>query len=315
MYSFVARTGRPMADGGGNCRRSRERRRAGPRAGGDARSAAHHVFCSGGRTSPATYRLRTLTDVRTWRTAGFGSTLPATDTHGVPGRCWPPRRPLANLPLADGHRVASGVSVCSDGRHAVFQSTPGYSVWRVGLDRIEAVRLTSGHIDSYPVCSADGQSVLYSSVRPSFPSIWRVAIDGGEPAQLIPQRALEALPSPTGRLIYHFGVEGDGQSAGSSQFKWIVVSLADGRRVFSRDAPVTARLGVSPVWAPDETGLDYVLTRDSVSNPAEADRKIGLTTPAAALRSQPGTGTSSDRLRGPCWCRHRRHRPRRAACL
>ena len=89
---------------------------------------------------------------------------------------------IANLPLADGHRVASGVSVCSDGRYAVFQSTPGYSVWRVGLDRIEAVRLTSGHIDSYPVCSADGQSVLFSSVRPSFPSIW-VAIGGGEPTR------------------------------------------------------------------------------------------------------------------------------------
>jgi DNA-binding winged helix-turn-helix (wHTH) protein/Tol biopolymer transport system component len=173
---------------------------------------------------------------------------------------------VASLPLAEGHKVASGVSVCSDGRHAVFQSTPGYSLWRVALDRIEAVRLTSGHIDANPACSADGRSVVYSSVRPDFPSIWRVSIDGGEPAPLIAQRALEALPSPTGRLLYYFAVESNARSGALSEFRWVVVSPADSRRVFSRDAPVNARLGVSPVWAPDETGLDYVQTRNSVSN-------------------------------------------------
>ena len=142
---------------------------------------------------------------------------------------------IASLLLADGHRVASGVSVCGDGRHAVFQSTPGYSMWRVGLDRIEAVRLTSGHIDAYPVCSADGQSVLFSSVRPYFPSIWRVAIGGGEPTQLIPQRALEALPSPTGRLLYYFGVEADARpllrasSGGSSSHSRTAAVLAGTR--------------------------------------------------------------------------------------
>jgi Tol biopolymer transport system component len=108
--------------------------------------------------------------------------------------------------------------------------------------------------------------VTYSSVRTGQPSIWRVPIDGGEPAPIVQQQSLEALPSPTGRYLYYHGVEWDERPVRTRHLRWIVVAAAGGARVFGEDAPPGARLGVSPVWAPDESGLDYIVTRDGVSN-------------------------------------------------
>jgi len=171
-----------------------------------------------------------------------------------------------NVSLPEGQKVVSGVSVCGDGRYAVVQTAPGHSVWRVSLGSAAASQLTSGHIDAYPACSPDGRWVVYPSVRADTPSIWRVPVEGGEPTPMIEQQSLEALPSPGGRLLYYLGVEWDERPVRTRHLRWIVVSAVNGARVFSRDMPTASRLGVSPVWAPDESGLDYIFTRDGVSN-------------------------------------------------
>ena len=186
---------RPTSPTRAGCRQLlRSAARAARRADPSASNSPRPVDCQ--RLQPDQPRQITR-DSPVYRRHGW---LPTTTPSSTVLRLAPPSARSAHLPAAPaGSRRA--VSVRRDGHDSVFESTPGYSVWRVGLDRIEAVRLTGGHINSYPVCSADGQSVLYTSVRPHFPSIWRVAIGGGEPTQLIPQRALEALPSPTGRLL------------------------------------------------------------------------------------------------------------------
>jgi len=48
--------------------------------------------------------------------------------------------------------------------------------------------------------------------------------------------------------------------------RWTVISAADRTRQFSVVAPSEATSGILPVWAPDESGLDYVATRAGVSN-------------------------------------------------
>ena len=48
--------------------------------------------------------------------------------------------------------------------------------------------------------------------------------------------------------------------------RWIIISSADGKRLFALDAPPERTAGTPLAWAPDESGLDYVVTRNGVSN-------------------------------------------------
>ena len=172
----------------------------------------------------------------------------------------------ANLPLPDNHKVVSGVSACGDGRYVVFQLTPGNSIWRVAPGTGGATQLTSGSIDAHPNCSPDGKWVYYASLRDK-PSIWRVSIDGGEPIPLLIQtESFEALPSPSGRLIYYSTFEWDERPVRIRRLRWVVISAQDRKRLFSFERPADATLEVSPAWAPDEGGLDYVATQAGISN-------------------------------------------------
>lgn len=44
------------------------------------------------------------------------------------------------------------------------------------------------------------------------------------------------------------------------------MSFTDWKLVASLNFPGDATMGILPVWAPDESGLDYVSTRGGVSN-------------------------------------------------
>ena len=171
-----------------------------------------------------------------------------------------------SVSLPDGHKVAGGVSACGDGRYIVFQAVPGNSIWRVTSNAGGAVKLTSGFADSNPACSPDGKWVVYSSMRPDLPSLWRIPIDGGEPAPLVQGESFDALPSPSGRLIYYSTFEWEERPVRVRVMRWIFIASSDQKRLFSLDAPGPATAGVPPVWAPDESGLDYVVTRNGVSN-------------------------------------------------
>ena len=88
--------------------------------------------------------------------------------------------------------------------------------------------------------------------------------------------SFDVLPSPSGRLIYY---ETDAveerplqdRSATRSgtplrQNRWVVISSSDQKRLFAVDAAGDETIGVMTNWAPDESGLDYVVTRNGVSN-------------------------------------------------
>jgi eukaryotic-like serine/threonine-protein kinase len=171
-----------------------------------------------------------------------------------------------SLAVPDGHKVAGGVSACGNGSYVVFQAVPGNNIWRVTPTVGGATRLTSGHLDSNPACSPDGKWVVYSSMRQGVPSTWRISIEGGEPAPLASGQTLEALPSPGGRLIYYSAFEWDEHPVRLRRLRWIVISSGDGKRLFSVAVPPDKAMGTVAAWAPDESGLDYVVTRNGVSN-------------------------------------------------
>ena len=170
--------------------------------------------------------------------------------------------------LPAGHKVVGGVSACGDGRYIVFQAFPGNNIWRVTPKAGGAAKLTSGFVDANPACSPDGQSVLYNSTRAGGPSLWRVPIERGEPTPLIQtaHESFDALPSPSGRLIYYSTFEWEERPERVRLLRWIVMSASDRKRLFAFNAPADATPGVPPTWAPDDSGLDYVVTRNGISN-------------------------------------------------
>lgn len=128
-----------------------------------------------------------------------------------------------------------------------------------------ATQLTSGSIDAHPNCSPDGKWVFYASLRDD-PSIWQVSIDGGEPILLIQNESFEALPSPSGRLMYYSTFEWDEHPVRIRRMRWVVISTHDRKRLFSFERPADVPIGVSPAWASDEGALDYVATQAGISN-------------------------------------------------
>jgi Tol biopolymer transport system component len=181
------------------------------------------------------------------------------------------------FPVApDGQEVVGGVSACGDGRYVVFSALPGRNIWRVTPNAGGAVKLTSGFNDFNPACSHDGKWVLYASREPDHVSLWRVSIEGGTPTPLDLTDSFDVLPSPSGRMIHYTTDALEERSvrdrsttrsgAPLRQNRWVVISSSDQKRLFAVDATGDGTIGVMTKWAPDETGLDYVVTRNGVSN-------------------------------------------------
>ena len=181
-----------------------------------------------------------------------------------------------SLASPDGQEVVGGVSACGDGRYVVFSALPGRNIWRVTPNAGGAVKLTSGFNDFNPACSHDGKWVLYASREPDHVSLWRVSIEGGTPTPLDLTDSFDVLPSPSGRMIHYTTDALEERSvrdrsttrsgAPLRQNRWVVISSSDRKRLFAVDATGDGTIGVMTKWAPDETGLDYVVTRNGVSN-------------------------------------------------
>ncbi len=181
------------------------------------------------------------------------------------------------LPSPEGQEVTGGVSVCGDGRYVVFGAVPSRHIWRVTPDAGGVVKLTSGFTDFNPACSPDGKWVLYASREPDHVSLWRVSIEGGKPTPLGLVNSFDVLPSPSGRMLYYLtdapeefrGRKGPATTQSGNplrQNRWIVISSSDQKRIFAADARGDEGTGVMTNWAPDESGLDYLQSRDGVSN-------------------------------------------------
>ena len=183
------------------------------------------------------------------------------------------------LPLPEGQSWTGSVSACRDGRYVIFATMPSKNIWRVTPNAGGATKLTSGFNDFNPACSPDGASVLYARREkddPS-PSLWRVSIEGGAPRPLNLVDSYDVMPSPSGRMIYYMTDNPEELRVGDRiptlqtgaplrRDRWVVISSSDQKRLFAIDRSGDATIGMMTNWAPDESGLDYVLTRNGVSN-------------------------------------------------
>ena len=157
----------------------------------------------------------------------------------------------------DAHTVRAAAA-CGDGRHIVFESAD--NIWKMDADGSNPTQLTSGEGASVPDCSPDGKWVVYESIDKSVGStLWRVAIEGGQPVQLIRQLAINPRVSPDGTLVLYGALA---PQPGEPDIN-VVIESASGKRKYS--------WSVSPDagdyhWASDGQGVDYVITRGGVSN-------------------------------------------------
>ena len=203
---------------------------------------------------------------------GRHSWLPDSDTivyHDLTGRVKTVSKDgrASSLPMPDGQEVIGPVSSCGDGRYVVFSAMPGKNIWRVAPSGGQ-MKLTSGFNDFNPACSPDGKRVLYASREPNdkYPSLWQVSIEGGEPTPLNVASSYDVLPSPTGRMIFY---QTDWVEPGADRNRpdrREVISSSDRTRLLAVNVTGDSNIGMMTNWAPDESGLDYVVTRDGVSN-------------------------------------------------
>jgi eukaryotic-like serine/threonine-protein kinase len=159
----------------------------------------------------------------------------------------------------DAHNVRT-IAACGDGRHIVYESLRSTEhIWVMNADGSNPTQLTSGDGESFPDCSPDGKWVVYlESDRSVGFRAWRVNIDGGKRVQLAHAWAFGPRISPDGRLVMYTTL-----GPKNEHDVIVVVDAVSGQRMYSWDIPAGTH---DPHWAQDGQAVDYVMTRDSVSN-------------------------------------------------
>jgi TolB protein len=95
--------------------------------------------------------------------------------------------------------------------HAAAGNQKGFKIWKIGLEGQESVRLTSDTddrtADVSPVCSPDGNWVVFSSNREGKGDLFVVSMDGKELHRLTSAKGIESQPvwTPDSKYIIFRG--------------------------------------------------------------------------------------------------------------
>lgn len=163
-------------------------------------------------------------------------------------------------------------SACGDGRYVVY-STHGEKagIWRMDADGSNPIRIADEPVATSPQCSPDGRWVIYVQ-SPSL-TLRRVTITGEKPPETIAnipaawELGVLALSPEGERIAYVAAPEtpvGNLSSPSVSQPNELkVIAFDSGNRLHQFEWPASAW---RPRWAPQGDAIDYILTRNGVSN-------------------------------------------------
>ncbi len=164
----------------------------------------------------------------------------------------------SNRQLTSSDAIDNFPYVSPDGKFIVFNRyRSGESgIWRMKIDGSDPTQLTTG---IYPTFSPDGKYIFF--YRPG--SIWKIAAEGGEPAQ-VPLRnkdlANAPVVSPDQTMIAANYLAGEP----NAQFRIGVVPIGGGDplKVFDTYSSAVNTLR----WMKDGRTISFVETRDGISN-------------------------------------------------
>lgn len=157
------------------------------------------------------------------------------------------------------------VAATADGRYILFHA--GGKIWRVNPDGSGPRQLTTGNLDVHPVASRDSRWVVYASLQnwsPGIggrPMVWRVPIDGGAAIQITKDSNSFPAISPDGKLVAcAYYVYDQPQSTPAIA----IYPFAGGPalKVFKRPPGSDEEVD----WSPGGRSLEYIVSRDGVSN-------------------------------------------------
>ena len=164
-------------------------------------------------------------------------------------------------------------SVCGDGRYVVYSNylEQKAGIWRMDADGSNPIRIADEAVATSPQCSPDGKWVIYVQV-PSL-TLMHVTITGEKPPEAIANVPaawmLDVLAfSPEGKRIAYVAapetpVVNPSSPSGSQPNQLKVIAVAGGTPMQQFDWPA---LAWRPRWAPRGDAIDYILTRNGVSN-------------------------------------------------
>ncbi len=250
----------------------------------------NHSNISAAANGTTVLAIQTQTAVDLWMVEGSNSEravqITSGDVSGFNGLAWTPDGRIVYSALAGDFRnlwivnsngsqlkeITTGPdnkqepAVTPDGKYILYHA--GGAIWRIDIDGKNARRLTFGPNDTHPEPSADGRSVLYGSFRhwtPGLggtPTLWRVSIDGGEPAPICSLPASVPKLSPDGRFVAcEYFPGGDPQL---SQDDVAIMSPNGGQPLKVFDRLPAARSFVS--WAPDSRAIEWSASAGGFDN-------------------------------------------------
>jgi serine/threonine protein kinase/Tol biopolymer transport system component len=188
----------------------------------------------------------------------------------------------AHTLLTPDERPNWAPSACGDGRYIVYAAyrEQKVGVWRMDTDGSNPVRIADETLANGPQCSPDGKWVVYLR-SPSWTPL-RLTITGEKPPQVIAQDtvvagstalALDSFQfsaeiSQDGKRIAYLTlpsspVENPGSPSASRPNQLKVIPFEGGTPLYQFDWPPSAS---GPRWAPGGEAVEYVLTRNGVSN-------------------------------------------------
>ncbi|HET6893514.1 MAG TPA: protein kinase [Pyrinomonadaceae bacterium] len=167
------------------------------------------------------------------------------------------------LTLAEGHSYDPSAS--SDGRYVfyVHETGEGPHIWRMNADTSDQKQLTD-KFDIRPLVSLDGRWIYYQSFANN-QMIWRASSDGSGAVQLSDRSALDLAISPEGNRVACYS-----RDESNAPFKLTILSADKGEvlKVFDLFMPPqrSGRSEGSLRWTPDGRAINFVRTKDGVSN-------------------------------------------------
>jgi Tol biopolymer transport system component len=146
-------------------------------------------------------------------------------------------------------------AVTPDGRFIVYESgrDGAQHIWRADIDGRNATRLTNGTSDRTPICSRDGQWVIYVAREADrIPKLRKVPIGGGESIQLTSEYGMYPAISPDGKTIAYFYMDMKGEHR-RRHIK--LIPAEGGAPIKTFTAP--PNFGLVLRWAPSGDSLTY----------------------------------------------------------